>query len=351
MYYDISLIYFVIPILCLLFSFKRKSKVLGFILVVIIVFILYFSKNGADYDGYLSHYKMLEARIDITKIHGEILFKKYMKSFYYLGFSYDNFRIIHLTLFGIIMYYSIEKVSKNFFLSIYIIYSGYIAYLISTYRQAISISFLFFGVYLYKKNKLKLAILLNFIGMFFHISSIWPLIFFLLIYIKWNLIIDLNKKVIIFFLFSSFFLRIILFKFSSILLDLSGIIGREEHFQGYLDNGNNIVTFGIITRIVPLIFLLLFYKRDNIKRIIPEVNFYIFSIIAYIAVPVELIAGRLFNNGRILETIIFPYIFYTIKGNKRYLILIFIIFYYLLVLINQLLKQGGYYPYINILFN
>lgn len=351
MIYEISWIYFIIPILCLLFSFVKKSKILFMILVGTIIFILYFSKNGADYEGYLSHYKMLELGIDITKIHGEILFKNYMKFFYILGINYDNFRIIHLSLFGIILYYSVRKVSKNFFLSIYILYCGYIIYLITIYRQLVSIAFLFLGIYLYKNGKLKTAILLNFIGIFFHISSIWPLIFFISIYLKWNFIIELNKKVKIFFLFTSFFLRIILFNLSNILLSLSSIIGREYHFQIYLDSENNIVTFGILTRVVPVLFLLLFYKRDNIKKIIPEVNFYIFSAIAYIVIPVELIAGRLFNNGRILEVIIFPYLFYSIKRNKRYLVLVFIVFYYLFVLINQLLKQEGYYPYINILFS
>lgn len=350
MLFEISWVYFIIPILCFICFVNKQNKYLKIGLIIIVILILYFSKNGADYNGYLSHFKMIEKGIDLSKIHGEILFKKYMKFFFDLGYTYEFFRIIHLSLCGLILYYSINKLSKNFFMSMYILYCGYIIYLISAYRQLISITFLIFGLYLVKKNRLNFAIIINFVGILFHISSIWSLLYFLFLKFKIRLINYPQKINLIFLLCISFLIRGVFFIFPDIFIKLSILIEREDHFYYYFGT-NKYFVFGILTRLVPCVFLLLFYETKKIKEIITIVNFYILSIIMYIMIPIEGISGRMFTNGRVFEILIFPYIFYNFSKGKRLIILKFIVIYYLLVLINQLLRQGGYYPYINILFS
>ena len=347
MFYEISWVYFIIPIFCLIFFKSSKNKIIYILLFLLLFLLLFCSKNGSDYPNYLLQYKMLEQGYSVSSIHGEILFKKYMKLYQSLGIEYQNFRILHLTFFGGIIYFSIVKISKNIFLSTYILYCGYIIYLISTYRQLVSISFLFLGIYFWRKKKLKIAIILNLLGIYFHISSIWVLLLFFCLYIKAPILYIKNRITILIILIFCIIFRYLVLKIPLLLEMIASIFGREEHLRFYLNYGMNFLEFGVLTRIIPIIFIIIVYKK--IEKIREIANFYIISGMFYILIPIKLIAGRIFNNGRVLEVIIFPFLYYSMKKNRKIFILFFITFYYLLTLIFQLLKQDGYYPYINIL--
>lgn len=134
-----------------------------------------------------------------------------------------------------------------------------------------------------------------------------------------------------------------------IIYNILNLIGKGKHFLSYSQT-IELFPFGMITRLIPFIIILFLYKYKNeLENKI--LIFYSFSIILYCLFPFDLLMGRLTNNGRILESLLFPILIkqYKNKINKM-LILFFIIFYFLLVLTNQLLKQRGYYPYINTLF-
>lgn len=344
-FYQIDYIYFLFPTLCILLSFTKKYK---FFLSVYLIIFLGFSKIGSDYGGYLRHFNLHKIGVPLSQIHGELLFKLYMKLFVKIGLNYEIFRIIHITLFLSLICYFLYKLSKNYYYSLFILYCGYIIYLCSAYRQFISIVYMFIGFYFIKIKKNNSAILLNMFGLGFHISSILPLIFFIFYKFK-KLIININKKVIIFLLLSCLMLRFLMAYLVNYITIILNLIGRGEHFKYYIQN-IQLLPFSLLTRLIPFIIVLIFYKvKDNFENKI--FIMYIFSILLYFLFPFELIMGRLTNNGRILECILFPVLIkqQNKKLNKNILKL-FIITYFILVLINQLLKQDGYYPYINILF-
>lgn len=344
-FYQIDYIYFIFPVLCILLSFTKKYKF--FISLYLIIF-LGFSKIGADYAGYLWHFNLHKEGTPLNQIHGELLFKLYMKLFVKMGLSYEAFRIFHLALFLSLICYFLYKLSENYYLSLFILYCGYLIYLCSAYRQFISMVFMFMGIYFIKRKRCNLAILLNGLGIGFHISSILPLFFFMFYKVK-KFIKKIDKKIIVYLLIICLTLRFLMIysvDYITIILDL---IGKGEHFQYYTQN-IQLLPFGLLTRFIPFIFILMFYKvKDNFEN--KTFIMYIFSILLYFLFPLELIMGRLTNNGRILECILFPILIkqQNNKANKNILRL-FVIIYFILVLINQLLKQAGYYPYINILF-
>lgn len=180
-YLEVDYIYYVFPLLCLMLSVNKKFKLFIFIYLI---FFLGFSKIGADYLGYLEHFRLHTLNEPLKYIHGEILFKLYMKLFVKLDLSYEVFRIFHLVLFLTLICYFINKISKNYYYSIFILYCGYIIYLCSTYRQLISMSFVIIGIYLFKNKKENMAILLNIFGIGFHSSSILSVVIFFLFKIK-----------------------------------------------------------------------------------------------------------------------------------------------------------------------
>ncbi len=344
-FYKVDCIYFLFPILCILLYFTKKYKV--FLSLYLIAF-LGFSKIGADYNGYLIHFNQHKANVLLNNIHGELFFKLYMKLFVKIGLSYEIFRVFHIVLFLSLICYFLYKLSKNYYCSLFILYCGYIIYLCSAYRQLISMAFVFIGLYLMKKRKYNLPILLNMVGINFHISSILLLLFFIFYKIK-KIIKNINKKIIVFITIGCLILRFCMIysvKYISIILN---IIGKGVHFNIYTQS-LQLLPFGLLTRLIPFIVVLTFYKnRDNFENKI--FIMYVFSILLYFLFPFEIIMGRLTNNGRILECILFPILIkqQNKKLNKNILKL-FVITYFILVLINQLLKQYGYYPYINILF-
>lgn len=345
-FYKIDYVYFLFPALCILLSFTKKYK---FLLSLYLIVFLGFSKIGADYNGYLMHFNQHKANISLNNIHGELFFKLYMKLFTKLGLSYEVFRIFHLILFLSLICYFLYKLSENYYYSLFILYCGYIIYLCSAYRQFISMVFMFIGIYFIKiRRRYNLAILINLLGMGFHISSTLSLLFFIFYKIKKS-IKKINKKIIVFITIGCLILRSCLIYSASYITIILNIIGKGIHFKYYAQS-SQLLPFGLLTRLIPFIVILGFYKiKENFENKI--FIMYIFSILLYFLFPFELIMGRLTNNGRILECILFPILIkqQNKKINKNILKL-FMIIYFMLVLINQLLKQNGYYPYINILF-
>lgn len=345
MLYHLSYSYFIFPILCLV-PFIRKKKI--FLSMYLIIY-LGFSKIGSDYNGYLEHFTGLQNGVPLKFIHGEILFKLYMKLFVNLGFSYEFFRSFHLILFLSIICYSLYNISEYYNLSLFVLYCGYIIYLCSAYRQMISMAFILLGIKLMWKNKINLAILLNLFALGFHVSSIYGLLFFILFKIKKRF--NFTKISIFFFIFFAILVRFTLGQpiMQTYIYSILNFVNLGTRFLEYSKN-IVIFPFGLITRLVSFLPILVFYKKS--KKIRDKIFImYVSSIILYTLIPFELLAGRLFNNGRILECLIFPLVIgqQNKKINKLFL-MIFMVVYFLLTLLNQLLKQNGYYPYINILF-
>ncbi|WP_410208624.1 EpsG family protein [Fusobacterium sp.] len=345
-FYPVDYLYFVFPVLCIIFLFA-KNRFVQIALTIYLILFIGFSKIGADYNGYLIHFKMHLNNIPLKYIHGEIFFKLLMRFFAKINFSYDQFRIIFLSLMLVILCKYLYKLSKNYILTIYILYTGYIIYLCSAYRQLVSMVLLFVSLDYLKKRKIKQSYIVNIIGIGFHISSILPVI--VLLTLKKIKKIHITKKRIIYMLFACLFLRCFMKYSNGLFAKIFYLVGRGEQFEGYTSTAE-LLPFGLITRLIPFVVIILFFK-GKYKFEKQVFIIYIISILLYFIFPYDLIMGRLTNNGRILECLLFPIIisYQKKKSNKIYLI-IFVIIYFMLVLINQMLKQRGFYPYLNYIF-
>lgn len=343
MIYKIEPIYFYFQGLLLCLSLlNKKIKFRGFIGGILFISFIGFSKIGADYLGYRDIY--IAVSYAFEKVHGEYLFKKLMLGYKFFDLSYDIFRWTYLNfLLGLLVFF-IKKLSRNVFYSLFLIYSLYIIYLCSAYRQLFSMTMCFGGFYLIKKRKIDYGILLNFISLFIHGSSIFPLAYF--IYIKKRKIKIKQMEIFLSFVVA-FILRITLGRYIgkvAMILNIGSLLP-------YL-NDIVLISFGLLSRGTIGILIVMNYKKIRKNRFLLKIfYFYIIGIILYILIPFDLIAGRLFNNSRILEIILIPYIIMKQKSKSNKLIY-FIIFTLISMAIfyNQLLKQGGYYPYTNILF-
>lgn len=342
MTYQIEYIYMLFALLLLFLSVIKKTKnnnILGSLLFVIFIG---FSKIGADFKGYEINYKILH--YNFNNVHGEYLFNKLMQLYISLNISYEYFRYSYLIFLLIIMILVLKKLSVNLFLSLYIMYTLYIIYLCSAYRQFFSMVMCLVGFYYLKRKKINNAIFINFIALFFHGSSIWCLFYFILIKFKK---IKISKDIIIYGFLISFILRIIVGRYLGFL----AIVLNIKSALPYLDD-IKIFSLGLVSRVVLGILICLNFNQLKRKRIIYNIFvFYFLGIIMYIILPYELLAGRLFNNSKILESILIPYIILKNKNhsNKFIYICLFILIP-LIVFWNHLLKQIGYVPYKNFLF-
>ena len=95
--------------------------------------------------------------------------------------------------------------------------------------------------------------------------------------------------------------------------------------------------------------------------------YYFTGMFLYICIPLDFVMGRLMNNVSILSSILIPLIVYNMKINEKetqvdyqryiqqkkdlFLCLIFLGIIAVVILINQLMRQSGYYPYENIILN
>ncbi|QNM14781.1 EpsG family protein [Fusobacterium hominis] len=345
-FYSVDWVYFIFPIFCIIFLFS-KNRLIYIILSIYLVIFIGLSKIGADYNGYLMHFNMHRSRIALKYIHGEIFFKLLMRFFAENNFSYDVFRMIYLSLAMILLCIFLYKLSKNYILTLYIIYNGYIIYLCSAYRQMFSMILFFISLYYLKNRKFKRACILNCIGVGFHISSILAL---LLVFMS-NKIkkININRKKIVYLLFICLGLRFCMSYSLSLFTKIFFLMGRSEQFESYTSM-SELLPFGLITRLIPFTVVILFFKGQS--KFENKLFFmYIISILLYVLFPYDLMMGRLTNNGRILECLLFPIIIFEQKQkfNKIYII-IFVIIYFILAFINQMLKQRGFYPYLNYIF-
>ena len=102
------------------------------------------------------------------------------------------------------------------------------------------------------------------------------------------------------------------------------------------------------------------------KSIIMLYGCYLVGMLLYICIPLDFVMGRLMNNIHILSSILIPEIYFNnVSGkksdvsyfkikrrkNQEMLLMLFLVIIALFILINQLVKQSGYYPYKNIVID
>lgn len=370
MYYKIEWIFLLFPLACLFIS--RFKNNFGVIFVISAAFFVVYSLslNGSDIKNYEQIYGYVASGVPIPEIHGEIGFKYIMLLSTKVGLSYIWFRIILLFITTAVLFHTIRKLSPNFAMSIFLLTTMFIIYTISTYRQLVVMSFGLFYYYQFFKGRKVIALIGTALLMTMHISAL-----ILLIGLLVNVFIDSKvirlalksiSKHIYLLIVISLALRIIFVY----LLKVDAVFAVFEKLIGPYSDNVELFSFGLLSRTFMLILLCSFYKvssSDN-KLLNAFLFLYMIGMIMFIVVPFDAMMGRLMNNIKFFEIVLIPMLYYKknsfydkreldistqtksgikFKLNSTLLLACGTAF---VILINQLLKQDGYTPYVNILF-
>lgn len=363
MKYDIEIVFVMFPLICFFIHILKLSsnKLVQILLGLLFVGIYAFSLNGSDIEGYMEHYDSVGNGVNAIDNGQEIGFYYLMRLSNALGFDYVTFRIVLLSVLACVLFLCICRFTDDFSLSLFLITSLFVIYTISTYRQYIVVVFSLMWFVLYCNGK-KIVAIIGTVGLLlFHITAILPLLFMIYFYINTYSRINkcasfLNKNHILIIIFCLLF-RVI--AYCLLRVDLINYYA-EKLFGDHASSNPSIFTFGLIARVIMLILIRYLYctsKTDN-NKIKTIFCYYYLSIMLYIAIPLEFFMGRLINNAYFFVVVLVPMLIKEIRTNKtkekhvcvsrRLTLCIGIVA--MIVLINQLTKQNGYVPYLNVLF-
>lgn len=365
MYYNVEPVFVLFPILCLLVHFTklREKKEICYLLIVLFILLYSFSLNGSDFEGYYAHYRMVEGGASPAENDQEIGFYYLMKGAVSLGLDYLTFRIIFLSFLSFVLFYSIRKFSNDFALSLFFISSMFVIYTISAYRQFIVIAFSLYWIYVYCHGKEKIALLGVASLLLFHMTAILPLGCMIFDSLRGEKKADRSSDTFSRYFFIVLVLALTVRVVAFVLLKTSAVNAILDRLIGkHASADPTIFSFGLLSRLIFLTVISLFYRLSNTgDRSVKFLYWYYFvSIMIYIAIPLEFFMGRLMNNASILSAVLVPMLMKTdvlpflpvkikYKDPFRRVFLFVLEVTALAVLINQLLKQDGYTPYLNIL--
>lgn len=381
-------IFLIFPLILFVLAFiKRKNarSFAYFLCGLAYFFIFICSKNGADYTGYLSIFNSIENGVVFEEIHGEKLFLLFMKIFIDLGLGYDIFRIVFLSFFTLLFLYSAYKLSPSPILTFLLMFLSYIIYLISAYRQFAVMAITVYCFYIYLvKNKKIFPILLLIVGLFIHVSSIMPLVYFVCLNIfDRSKFVKINEKTNSISLFAKritknfIVIMVICLLFRIILYYLLKIdsVGKfaDKLVGSYPEK--TLFSVGLLSRTVTVFIISMCMKEFvNSKAVVTIYVYYFMCMMCYIVFPYENLMGRLMNAGRVMDVILIPIIalekYNSFKKYNRQticyqnlrdvsfvgqnvskkIILVFFLVITTVMYVYQLLTQGGYYPYVSMFF-
>lgn len=374
MTFKLEPVFIIFPLFCLLLSiFKTKNTKTCFFIVFISFVVIYaFSQNGSDYISYQRRFQSVESGISAEEARTELGYFYLMKAAVSLGMDYSVFRIILLSLLCCLLFSLLFKLSDNFPLSVFFITSMFVIYTISTYRQFIVMCFSLWGFYYYSRGRKLVSVLGIALLMLFHKSAVLPFAFVSLDWIKENF------KTRSFFPVEKNYWFLIIVSIG-IRLAMSFILGSgavnsilKTFNSSYLIEKPSFFSFGFASRCFFLIIISYMYCRirepDKITSLLYW--YYSVSLLLYICIPIELLMGRLMNNANIVCALLIPNLGHKLyaqdindigqsedEGNSFGIVnpntlfaVLSLVFVAFAVLINQLLHQDGYTPYLNILF-
>lgn len=336
----------------------NKQKTSFFLGVSLFVLLFVCAEVGADYVSYKNIYQQSGiGNFEVGRIEKLYLYINYF--FYKLGFSYKLFRVCLLSLCLLVISSVIYKTSSNFAFSFLILYGFYIIYLVSAYRQLITMAIFIFSIWLlvYKKKKC-LPLILNFTAIFIHNLAIIQFLVFCFIYIyeslsKKEIKIKFSLKTTIFLILGCLVIRFLLY----FTLRVEKVKSLLSFIPSYYLNEVSFINEGLLSRLCEFLIIVLLYnyaqENENNNKLL---TIYILAMLLYFSVPYELIMGRLINNIRLLEIIIIPNLFFFTKNSSisninsiyqrknKVLLLLLLIFLIVVVFVNQIMSQSDYFP-------
>lgn len=257
-----------------------RSIVIFFILLLIFLVGLRDFNVGTDTSNYFR-----------TWTYGSnILLEKSDIVFYYIMYlvksvyeSYQLFLFIIASIFYIINYKSLQKISNYFEVNLVFVFFIFLSLFftlstsINVMRQGLSLSFLILAISLFPQKKLKKIIFCFMVSLGFHVTSIIAITFLLLIY--------LFKRISIRWYISLFFLGVILSYLNFSILNISPILedilsGLGDTRVSYLDPQDSGYQIGFRPDFVLFntIFLVIFL---NIRKSINYNSYYDYLIKFY----------------------------------------------------------------------
>ncbi|MBP5460538.1 MAG: EpsG family protein [Lachnospiraceae bacterium] len=365
MRYAIEPIFVIFPLICFLFyvaNFKQK-KTVCFILAISFILIYCFSLNGSDFYGYYTHYNMVGNGVSSSDNAQEIGYFYLMKAALRLGLDYLSFRVVLLSTMTIVLFYAVTRFTKDFSLVLFFISSMFVVYTISAYRQYIVIAISLYWIYKFNQGKVKTAICGTAALLLFHITAVLPLGCMVFTVLRKRRKVEKsadmfkrNFSIIITLALLTRVMATVLLRTAFFYRVVGGILGAHS------TPNPTLFSFGLLSRLVFLAGVTYLFRASGTDdRAVHFLFWYYFvSIAIYVAIPLELVMGRLMNNASILCAILIPMLKREVvvstptaqaehrKQNVK-LLLMFLEFVAIAILINQLLKQNGYTPYMNIL--
>ena len=351
----------VLSLLSLKIPKEKYKKIETIVLAAVCLFIMFRYSAGHDYYSY----RFLFQRYQGQTLHyaltfgqrGHTIFNVILLLFGKITSSYEVFRILLNIIFSIILFYLINKHSKNKILSaMLLIGSGvFEIYYSSGLKQMIAMTCFFFGYYEFlKKNKPIPYLILAIISAGCHIVGYVSFLVIIFYYLyPW-----IKKHNYINFIIMGL----------SILLSVYVILGfpglfeyLPDYFKVYFTD-TKFSIIGLALRVVLLGNIILLYMMAEKKKLdnFTEFSVYIcfLSFFLYVAVCSASVMSRISDYIGIIELILIPELWEAIADNKKKIFIFICFFAVNFVLLISDIKEnlsGGYnsqslldYPYVSI---
>lgn len=327
-----SPIFIVYLVFLLSLLFFKDGRLKAIIIYVTFIFFFEASSFGADYGVYQRYYSMN----NYTWQDIEILYVEIATLCSSSGMSFGVFRFLWGSAWVGVICYCLFKMNRKYFnLSFLVLYLGYPVYTLSAFRQLATMALGFWCVYrMFFKRDFIMPVIASYVSAMFHKSGYVYFAFCLasavaalIGYIYSKISHKPNPFAAPSRLFSKFC------KYGWFIFPVLCLIGRAVVYAlsyvsfvkelilsvvGASYFSRTLLTVGILSRMVLLILVMWMYPHiDKKSDVGPIVLFYVICMAAYIVLPMETFAGRLFNNGRILEVVLIPIIYSRLRSYER----------------------------------
>jgi len=173
-------------IVCLIVWFTKKNKILFFLLIFFLIFIIGFRyKVGCDWFNYLRIYTYDAYFNNLFPPHSDILydFLNYLSNKLGLGIFFVNFIVASILVLGVFLF----SKSREFYPYLIIYSVPYLFFVVGMgyTRQALALGFIFLALYFFEKKKEILGNINLFLAFLSHKTTIVLLFLFLIFKPNW----------------------------------------------------------------------------------------------------------------------------------------------------------------------
>ena len=307
----------------------------------VFVFLIFFGFRGFIGSDWSIYYYVYTHSYDIS--YNQTSFEPLFMGLIYLcnnlGLSYYDYIFLLTFFISIALDYFFYRYSPNYVLGwIALLGFGGFTMIVDLQRNMLAICFFIFSLPFLFKRKIVPYILLNFIGTFFHSSSILYIFFYFIS----NTNFLLKRKILMVIFIISTFLFVTGIGLFTLLMGYFGSVLGQKYvllFDLYLQTAQTkTVSIGFLERTV-MFLLIIIYLKQLIKfdrKLIVFLNMYIIYFITYyLFCDIEVVALRISSLFKLSYWILIPALYYVIRlKNNRKIYVAYISIYSVLWLIG-----------------